>query len=125
MVGAGLSAWAKTKLPSAPQLPITIVASAVGVVVGLVDAMLQRDLQPGEAFFGLWQVIGQNYLLVLTFAFAAMLAVLGLVARRSTQSFLSPRDADLCWTVGERALGIYAGAAAFALVGVGGKILGL
>jgi hypothetical protein len=125
LVGAGLSAWANVKFPSAPKLPVAILSSAAGVMVGLIDALQQRDLQPGESFYGLWQAIGQNYLLVLTLAFAAMLALLGLVSRRAKQSFLSARDADLCWTVGERALGIYAGAAAFALAGVGGKLLGL
>jgi hypothetical protein len=125
LVGAGVSAWTEMKFPSAPRLLVAVLASAAGVVVGLTDAMLQRDLQPDEAFYGLWQMLGQNYLLVIAFATGALFAFAGVAFRRSQPGFLSVQDQDLCWAVGERTLGIFAGAAAFALMGAGGKALGL
>lgn len=125
LVGAGLSAWGESKFPGAPQWLISILAGGAGVVVGLVDAMLQRDLQTGEPFYGLWQLIGQSYLLVLTFAFAVMLAAVGYTSLHATQPFMTRGDAQVCWTAGKRTLGIYAGAAAFALFGAGGKLLGI
>lgn len=125
LVGAGVSAWCESRFPGAPRWLISGLAGAAGVVVGLIDAMLQRDLQPGEQFYGLWQLVGQSYLLVLTFAVAAMLAATGYMSLHATQSFMSRADADVYWTAGKRTLGIYAGAAAFALLGAGGKLLGL
>lgn len=123
LVGAGVSAWVEAKFPSVPQLAVSIFAGAAGVVVGLIDAMLQRDLQPDDQFYALWQMLGQSYLLVLTFAVAATFALVGLLLRRGERSFMSVADAELCLSVGKRTLAIYAGAAVFALFAVAGKLL--
>jgi hypothetical protein len=123
LVGAGVSSWAEAKFPSVPQLAISVVAGAAGVAVGLLDAMLQRDLQPGDQFYALWQMIGQSYLFVLTFIIASTLAIAGLVLRRGERSFMSVADAELCLDVGKRTLAMYAGAAVFALCAVAGKLL--
>jgi len=123
LVGAGVSAWGEAKFPSVPQLAVSIVAGMAGVAVGLLDAMLQRDLQPGDQFYGLWQVIGQSYLFVLTFGMAATMALTGFLLRHGERSFMSVADAELCLDVGKRTLAMYAGAAVFLLLAVAGKLL--
>jgi hypothetical protein len=125
LVGAGLSAWGEVTFPRAPSWLINAVASATGVAVGFVDAILQRDLRPGDAFYDLWQLVGQSYILALTFSLAAMAALVGYMSLRAAHPFLSRRDAEICWTAGKRTLAIYAGAATFALLGAGGKLLGI
>ena len=125
LVGAGLSAWGEAKFPSAPSWLINVVASAAGVGVGFVDAILQRDLHPGDAFYDVWQMVGQSYLLALTFSVAAMAALVGYMSLHAAQPFMSRTDAAVCWAAGTRTLAIYAGAATFALLGAGGKLLGI
>jgi hypothetical protein len=123
LVGAAASAWAEAKLPSLPAWLARGFAGAAGVLTGLTLAMFEPQLQPGEDFYTLWQVFGQSYFLIFTFAAAVMLAIAGSVFGRAKHSFVSEADAKLCWTVGERALSIYAGAAGFMVLGVGGKLL--
>jgi hypothetical protein len=125
LVGAGLSAWGEIKFPSLPSWLINVVASAAGVAVGFIDAILQRDLHPGDAFYDVWQAMGQSYLLALTFTVAALLALAGYMSIRAAHPFMNRTDAEVCLAVGKRTLAIYAAAATFALLGAGGKLLGI
>jgi len=125
LVGAGLSAWGEVKFVSVPSWLIGVVASAAGVAVGFADAILQRDLHPGDAFYDVWQVVGQSYLLALTLIVAATVALAGYLSLHMAQPFMSRADAEICWTGGKRTLAIYASAATFAILGAGGKLLGI
>lgn len=125
LVGAGLSAVAERKFPPSLHLPMRVLASLAGVAVGIVDALLQRDVQPGETFYALWQAFGSSYILIITFAVAAVLAVTGFVFRHAERAMMSAADAELCWAAGRRTLLIYAGALAWALTNAGSKLVGL
>jgi hypothetical protein len=125
LVGAGLSALAERMFAPALHAPMRVLCGAAGVAVGIVDALLQRDVEPGEAFYGLWQVFGSSYLLVITFAFAAMLALGGIVFRHGERSFVGPADAERLWAAGSRTLYVYAGALVWVLTNAGSKLIGL
>jgi hypothetical protein len=125
LVGAGLNALAERTFAPSLHLPMRVLCGAAGVAVGIVDALLQRDVEPGEAFYGLWQVFGSSYLLVITFAFAAMLALAGILFQRGEGSFVGPADAERLWAAGSRTLYVYAGALAWVLTNAGSKLIGL
>jgi hypothetical protein len=90
------------------------------VLLGIVDAMLQRDVEPDQLFYGLSQVFGASYLLVVVFGLAAMMFVAGSLFR-NTKGF----ETEVMATAGARMLTIFAGALAWLLTNAGSNLVGL
>jgi hypothetical protein len=117
---AGLSAWLEHELGLPASWWTRGLSGFAGVLLGVVDAMLQRDLEPGQLFYGLSQVFGASYLLVVVFGVAALMFIAGSLFR-NTRGF----ETEVMATAGARMLTIFAGALAWLLTNAGSNLVGL
>jgi hypothetical protein len=117
---AGLSAWLEHEFRLPANWWTRGLSGLAGVLLGIVDAMLQRDVEPDQLFYGLSQVFGASYLLVVVFGLAAMMFVAGSLFR-NTKGF----ETEVMATAGARMLTIFAGALAWLLTNAGSNLVGL